>query len=86
MTKYKCWIPEYEHEEEDGMIIDAYDNEQAARDYIKEYERDRTEYPVGSGGGGITVMVKLDTPTATAIPFRVWGYAEPYYIARRINE
>lgn len=85
MTKYRCWIPEYDHEEEDGMIIDAYDNEQAAKIYIKEYERDRAEYPVGSGGE-ITVMVKLNTPTAIAIPFRVWGYAEPYYIARRINE
>lgn len=84
MAIYKCWIPEYGHEPDDGLNADALDHSQAAWLFIADYERRSAEFPVGSGEGTVTVVVEGEGERKR---FYVSGNPEPaYYVRERRDD
>lgn len=80
MTKFRCWLPEYGQDREDGRVVDAFDSEHAATCFMKTYETRNAEYPVASGG---TALVAVSTNGAAPEMYSVWGEPRPTYRARR---
>ena len=80
-TTYRCWIPEYGQEREDGRDVrDAWDVEMAACIFIEQYEARSAEYTVASGAE-LTIAVSADGSEPVEVV--VWGEARPQYHARR---
>ena len=79
MAIYKCWIPEYGHEPDDGRSVEAFDHSQAAWLFIAAHERRNAEFPVGSGEDTVTVVVECEGERKL---FYVSGEPEPTYYAR----
>ena len=80
MTKFRCWLPEYGQDREDGRDMGAYDAEQAAALFMEIYETRNAEYPVASGG---TAVVAVSTDGDAPEMHSVWGEPRPTYRARR---
>lgn len=78
--KYRCWIPDYGHEREDGRDVDAFDAEQAAARFMEFYEAKSSEYPVASGGEAV---VAVSTDGGEPEMYSVQGEAVPSYRAWR---
>jgi hypothetical protein len=79
MPKFRCWIPDYGQEPEDGREVDAYDAAGAAAMFMEHYEARSCEYPVASGG---TETVAVSRDGGTPMLFTVWGEARATYYAR----
>ena len=79
--KFLCWIPEYGHGVDDGREVDAFDAELAVSEYIRRYEAEDCDYPVGGGMRTLGVMCAAKGEDAAA--YVVDGEARPTYHARR---
>ncbi|WP_059416309.1 hypothetical protein [Cupriavidus basilensis] len=80
MTKFRCWIPDYGQDREDGCDVAAFGAESAATLFMEIYETRNAEYPVASGGTAIVAVSTDDTPHEM---YSVWGEPRPIYRARR---
>lgn len=81
MSKFLCWIPEYGHTVEDAREVQAFDAELAVSEYVRRYEAEDCDYPVGGGIRTIEVMCAANGEDAVA--YIVSGDARPTYSASK---
>jgi hypothetical protein len=82
MANYRAWSEEIGQDEEDGLLIDAWDEEMAACQWAKTYEQRQAEYSIVSGTD-MVVTVK-DIKSGETSDYTVSGEAVPSYRARKV--
>jgi hypothetical protein len=82
VPKFRCWIPEYGQDREDGADVDGYDGAQAATHFMEHYEARNADYPVASGGSLVVATSQNDEAPAL---YSVSGESRPTYYARALR-